>query len=257
MMTKPPERRPPLYLLTGLGIGLIAGLVLIIVFPANRVNLSPANLAEDYKTQYRLMVALAYASSGNIGRAQARLSLLKDSNPVRALASQAQLALADNSTQREARALASLAADLQVLYASAQSTSAAVNTPNPQEQGALATPFQTTAENAVYHLKSQELLCESNETPPLVKIFVFDAKGNAQAGVRISMASEAGSEDFFTGARPEFGPGYAEYELIPNTTYALSIQGTQLVGGLKAAACETDAGDPAWGSWLLQFEAGK
>lgn len=255
MMTKPPERRPPLYLLTGLIIGLIFGLVLIIVFPANRVNLSPANLASDYKTQYRLIAALAYASSGNIGRAQARLSLLQDGDPVRALAAQAQLALADNSTQREARALASLAADLQTLNDSAQSTSAAVNTPNPDEQGALATPFQTTAENAVYHLKSQELLCESSETPPLVKMFVFDAKGNAQAGVRISMASADGSEDFFTGAHPEFGPGYAEYELTPNVTYSLSIQGTQLVGGLKAAACETEAGDPAWGSWLLIFNA--
>jgi hypothetical protein len=27
------------------------------------------------------------------------------------------------------------------------------------------------------------------------------------------------------------------------------------MGGLKAAACETDAGDPAWGSWLLMFNA--
>lgn len=256
MMTKPPERRPPLFLVTGLIIGLFLGLAINIVFPAKRVNLSPANLADDYKTQYRLMTALAYASSGNIGRAQARLDLLHDPDPIRLLASQAQVALSDTSTQREARALASLAADLQTFVDSAQSTSAAVNTPNPDQQGAVATPFQTTAENAVYHLKSQELLCESSETPPLLKIFVFDAKDQAQAGVRLSIASTDTSEDFFTGARPDFGPGYAEYELTPGEQYTLSIQGTQMVGGLQAAACETDAGEPAWGSWLLQFAAG-
>jgi cytoskeletal protein RodZ len=255
MMTKPPERRPPFYLLTGLIIGLILGIVLVILFPAAHVDLSPTNLADEYKAEYRLMVALAYASSGNIGRAQARLAILADGDPVRALASQAQLALADSNSQREARALASLAADIQILIDSAQSTSAAVNTPNPDQQGAVATPFQTTAENAVYHLTSQELLCESADSPPLVKIFVFDDKDNAQAGVRITMTYTGGSDEFFTGAKPEFGPGYADYELTPGPQYTLSIQGTQLMGGLQAAACETEEGEPAWGSWLLLFNA--
>lgn len=255
MMTKAPERRPPFYLLTGLMIGLILGVVLIILFPASRIDLAPANLADEYKAEYRLMVALSYASSGNIVRAQARLALLGDGDPVRALASQAQLALVDSSSQREARALASLAADIQILFDSAQSTSAAVNTPNPDQQGAAATPFQTTAENAVYHLTSQELLCENADSPPLVKIFVFDDQDNAQAGVRLSMTSAEGTDEFFTGAKPEFGPGYADYEMTPNNQYVLSIQGTQLIGGLQAAACETEAGDPAWGSWLLLFKA--
>lgn len=255
MMTKGPQRRPPFYLLTGLIIGLVLGLILIILFPASRVDLAPANLADEYKVEYRLMVALSYATSGNIVRAQARLALLGDGDPVRALASQAQLALVDSSSQREARALASLAADIQILFDSAQSTSAAVNTPNPDQQGAVATPFQTTAENAVYRLSSQELLCESADSPPLIKIFVFDGNDNAQAGVRLSVNSVDGNEEFFTGARPEFGPGYADYEMTPGNQYTLSIQGTQLIGGLQAAACETDEGEPAWGSWLLLFKA--
>lgn len=257
MMTKPPERRPPLYLVTGLGVGLILGLVLNIVSPAARSNLGPANLAEDYKSEYRLMVALAYASSGNLGRAQARLAWLHDPDPLRVLASQAQLALVSSGTQREARALASLAADLQTFNESSQATSQAVNTPNPQQQGTAATPFQIAAENAAYRLKSQELLCESSDTPPLLKIFVFDARDNAQAGVRLTMASPDGSKDFFTGARSDLGPGYAEYEVTPGIQYTLSVQGVQMVGGLQAAACETKTGEPAWGSWLLLFSAVK
>jgi len=255
MMTKGPERRPPFYLLTGFFIGVILGLVVIILFPASRVDLAPANLADEYKAEYRLMVALAYASSGNIVRAQARLALLNDGDPMRALASQAQLALVNSSSQREARALASLAADIQILFDSAQSTSAAVYTPNPDQQGVMATPFQTTAENAVYRLTNQELLCESADSPPLVKIFVFNNKDNAQAGVRISMTSTDGTDEFFTGAKPEFGPGYADYEMTPGRQYALSIQGAQLMGGLQPAACETEEGDPAWGSWLVLFKA--
>lgn len=255
MMTKSPQRRPPFYLLTGLIIGLVLGTLLVILFPASRVDLAPANLADEYKAEYRLMVALSYATSGNIVRAQARLALLNDGDPVRALASQAQLALIDNSSQREARALASLAADIQILFDSAQSTSAAVNTPNPDQQGAVATPFQTTVENAIYRLSSQELLCESADSPPLIKIFVFDENDNAQAGVRLSVTSADGTDEFFTGARPEFGPGYADYEMTPGNQYTLSIQGTQLIGGLQAAACETEEGEPAWGSWLLLFKA--
>ena len=254
-MTKPPERKPPFYLLTGLLIGLMFGLVINIASPAKRSNLTPATLSDEYKDQYRLMTALAYASSSNIGRAKARLAWLGDNDPVRALASQAQLSLADSKSQRQARALASLAEDLQSFLDSAQSTSVAVNTPDPSQQGAQATPFAETAENASYIMKSQELLCKSSDTPPLVKLFVFDAKDNAQAGVKLTIASSQGTEEFYTGAHPEQGPGYAEYELSPGVQYTLSVQGTALVGGLQAAACETDAGDSAWGSWLFIFNA--
>lgn len=255
MMAKEAPQRPPLFLVTGLVLGLIAGFVLAwILWPPKVTTIGPANLNEDYKAEYRLMVALAYASSGDLGRAQARIALAGDNDPARTLASQAQIALAGNSTQREARALASLATDLQTFALSAQSTSGAVNTPNPEDAGAIATPFQTDSD-ATYELSSQELLCESSETPPMLKMFVFDERNQPQAGVKLTMSYEGGEDEFFSGARPEFGPGYAEYEMTPGTVYTLSIQGTQVMGGLKAAACETENGDPAWGSWLLLFNA--
>jgi hypothetical protein len=255
MMTKQPENRPPLFLLTGLIFGLIVGFVIAwILLPPRVDTIGPADLEEEYKTEYRLMVALAYASSGDLGRAQARIALVGDNDPVRALASQAQIALTDSSTQREARALASLATDLQGFVVSAQSTSVAVNTPNPQEQGEVATPF-LTGEDATYELQNQQLICESSSTPPLLKIFIFDERGQAQAGVRLSVSYEDSEDEFFTGAWPEFGPGYAEYELTPQVVYNLSILGNQAMGGLKAAACETEEGEPAWGSWLLLFNA--
>jgi len=254
-MIKKPERRSPLYLLTGLVLGLVLGALLAwLVLPARVTNVSPANLADEYKSQYRLMVAIAYAATGDIGRAEARIALLGEAAPARILVSEAQIFLANSETQREARALAGLAAALEAHQASQQSTAVAVNTPNP-EAGELATPYQTTAQNARYHLSSQELLCENTDSPPLLKLFIFDEKQNAQAGVRIGLSSSEGVTEFFTGAQPEFGPGYADYQMTPGVQYTLSIQGSEMMGGLQAAACETEEGEPAWGSWLLLFNA--
>src|SRR4030067_1155397 len=83
------------------------------------------------------------------------------------------------------------------------------------ETGELATPYQTTAQNARYHLSSQELLCENTDSPPLLKLFIFDEKQNAQAGVRIGLSSSEGETEFFPRAQPEFGPGYADYYVEP------------------------------------------
>lgn len=254
-MIREPERKPPLFLLTGLAFGLLLGFVLAwLVWPPRVSQVGPANLAEPHRAQYRLMTALAYASSTDLGRAQARLALLGDSDSVRSLSTQAQEALASNATQREARALASLAEDLGTYLANLQATAQAVTTPNPGDETA-STPFESIGEGAAYYLADQQLTCESTESPPYLKIFVFDPNRNPQAGVLLSISSTEGEAQFTTGQRPEMSPGYAEYPLTPRVAYTLSIQGVQMMSGIQAAACETEEGQAAWGSWLLLFNA--
>jgi hypothetical protein len=253
-MIKEPEQKPPLYLLTGVALGLVLGFIFAwIIWPARADAVGPNSLALEYREQYRLMTALAYAASGDLGRAQARLALLQDGDPVRMLTSQAQFALGNSATQREARALAGLAADLGDLIANQQATVESVNTPNADDPAA-STPF-AAGEGASYFLSDQDLVCESSEAPPLVKIFVFDANRNPQAGVELTLVSSEDEDDFSTGLRPEMSPGYAEHVLVPGTLYTLNISGEQVMGGLQAAACETDLGEPAWGSWVLIFNA--
>ena len=105
-----PERQPPMFLLTGLIAGLVLGLLMAwIVFPARAGSIDPSQLNSEQKDQYRVAIALAYASSGDLGRAEARLALLNDPNPGRALRNQAQLQLLQPGGQREARALDQLA----------------------------------------------------------------------------------------------------------------------------------------------------
>lgn len=255
-MINEPKRKPPLYLLTGLVFGLLVGLILAwIIWPPSINAVGPNNLETTYKDQYRLAVALAYAASGDLGRAEARLALLGDTDPVRALTAQAQVMLANNATQREARALAGLAADVEEHFVALQAATQSAGTPDPN-QPAAATPFQADSEGAAYFIDGEpELVCDSVDAPPYLKIFVFDGNHNPQAGVELSIKSEEGNVDFITGQRPEMSPGYAEVEITPGVVYTLSIQNVEMLGGLQAAACETEDGDPAWGSWLLLFNA--
>jgi hypothetical protein len=253
-MINDPQQRPPFYLITGLVIGLVIGLVTAwIVFPPRVTDVGPASLQDSHKEQYRLMTSLAFASSGDLGRAQARLALLEDGDPIRALTTQAQLMLANNATQREARALAALATAMQELVANQSATAEAINTPNPEDQGQVSTPFEADTASASYELDNQELVCDSVDTPPYLQIFMFDPNANPKAGVQLKLESTEGVVELATGLRPEMSPGYAEFILSPSVVYTLSINGVEMMGGIQAAACQTADGDPAWGTWLLLF----
>ncbi|NIQ95105.1 MAG: hypothetical protein GWN87_13530, partial [Desulfuromonadales bacterium] len=88
------SRRPPIYILTGLIVGIVLGLVYAwVLTPAEALETRPADLRSDFKDAYRELIARAYLANGDLGRAAARLELLEDGDPVRALAVQAQLSL--------------------------------------------------------------------------------------------------------------------------------------------------------------------
>ena len=103
------EKRGAWYLLTGLVIGLALGLVYSLgLNPIEFSFIAPQSLGEAYKEQYRLLIAQAFEANGDIGRAEARLSLLHDNNMPAALAAQAQKLLAEGGDPDEARSLAAL-----------------------------------------------------------------------------------------------------------------------------------------------------
>ena len=102
------------YLLTGLVFGLVLGLVYAwLINPVDYVNTIPSSLREDYRDQYRLMIALAYAANKDLVRASERLKLLNDDDPVRTLTEQAQRILAEDGSMEDARALGALATAMQ------------------------------------------------------------------------------------------------------------------------------------------------
>lgn len=101
------------FLLSGLIIGLALGfLTSWVLAPAEYVNTIPSTLRIDYKDQYRLMIASAYASNGDLLRAYVRLGLM-DQDPVGALKEQSQRMLAASMPVNEVQPLADLTSALE------------------------------------------------------------------------------------------------------------------------------------------------
>jgi len=108
-----PEKHGAWYLVTGLIMGLILGMIYARwVNPIIYENTEPSSLNETDKDIYRSTIAQVFAKTGALDRALRRMELLEDEDPFLALGSQAQLALAQGK-EDEARALAMLASNLQ------------------------------------------------------------------------------------------------------------------------------------------------
>jgi hypothetical protein len=118
------DNRGPWYLITGLVLGIIAGvLVAWVVQPVTYTNTKPASLRTDFKDQYRAMIAAAYLANGDLVRAKDRLKQLEDEDPYRTLAEQAQRTLAEGTFPQDARALGLLAIALGQPATTANNTS--------------------------------------------------------------------------------------------------------------------------------------
>jgi hypothetical protein len=72
--------------------------------------------------------------------------------------------------------------------------------------------------------------------------------------VEVTVVWEGGEDRFFTGLKPEKGPGYADFSMEPGVVYTLQLaSGGQPVPDLSAAGCESESGESYWGSWSLVF----
>src|SRR5512146_689064 len=113
MIRRREDNRGPWYLLTGLVLGLAIGLLISwVLAPTKYVDTAPFSLRSDYKDGYRSLIAAAYQSDGDLGRARSRLDLLQDGDPLQALVAQAQRSVAAGQPADDSRALAILAAAL-------------------------------------------------------------------------------------------------------------------------------------------------
>jgi len=134
-----------LALLTGLGLGLAYAWF---ISPVTYVDANPTLLRSDFKDQYRIVIASAYASNQDLARARARLSLLGDINPVDELTAQAQRMLAAGESFENARPLAQLATDLQQGFVNQPFTPTAFPTFNTPDVPLEATPTESLSEQA-------------------------------------------------------------------------------------------------------------
>jgi hypothetical protein len=104
------EERGPWYLLTALIIGISLGLVFAwVIAPVEYVDTTPETLREDFKDQFRIAIAAAYAATGDLARARARLDYLGDQEIDSSIAVLAQRAVAEGRPTSDAHNLGLLA----------------------------------------------------------------------------------------------------------------------------------------------------
>ena len=100
------DNRGPWYLLTAAVLGVTIGVLYVwLVSPVRFVNAAPKSLSANFKDSYRALIAAAFQANGDVGRARARLDLLNDSDPVGALAIQAQRWIAEGRPEKDIQPL--------------------------------------------------------------------------------------------------------------------------------------------------------
>jgi len=104
------DERGNWYLLTGVVLGIILGILFAwVISPVEYVDTAPESLKDEFKDQYRVLIASAYVANGDLVRAKARLGLLGEADIYLVVAEQAQQMLAEGGSVEEAQALGRLA----------------------------------------------------------------------------------------------------------------------------------------------------
>ena len=104
------DERGNWYLITGVVLGIILGILFAwVISPVEYVDTAPESLTNEFKDQYRVLIASAYVANGDLVRAKARLELLDEPDIYLVVAEQAQQMLAEGGSVEEAQALGRLA----------------------------------------------------------------------------------------------------------------------------------------------------
>jgi hypothetical protein len=240
--------------------------------PVEYVDTAPDTLRADFKSDYLALIASAYASTGNLARAQARLDLFPDPDPATTLADLAQQRLAEGRPESEARAIALLASAL------GEQPTPFMRTPGALETALAANPtvtpdilatshaLQTSAPTLIpsrtptpfvagsFELQSRELICDPALPGPLLQGMVLDAQRRQLPGVEVLVVWDTGQDHFFTGLKPELGLGYGDFSMTEGVVYAVQIAGNAvLVSDISPEECGDDGEDIYLSSWLLTF----
>lgn len=288
------RRHPPYYLITGFILGLAIGLILtLVILPVQYSNVPPETLNQTDKDRYRLMIAMAYQSNQDLGRATARLGLLRDDDIAGQLIQQSRR----SQSRSDAQILLNLAQAIQnpnlqpVNNQEVETPTITVTPPSPEtptptytipstssptgeitetlaisqtpestqaRPTATVTPSVTSVAsmNLAFQLIENQTLCNPTYNVPLIQVEVFDSDSEPLPNARIIVTWSNGQNSFYTGYYPDISIGYADFQMEPETTYNVKIGDIgELVTNLTAPTCEDGEGNTFWGSIYLQFEA--
>ncbi len=273
-------------LFLGLAVGLGGGLFYAWVVDVRvEFDTEPWQLQEQDKAQYTVAVALAYAYDSDLSRAVARLIELRPpGDPIQAAADVA-CRLATTGYVNSSSGLRAIRAvmrfyQLQGRSGCADTLIAMVEAPTPVVQIDLPTPtplppatktptpapavrptltlplvvIPTAQPQSDFNLVSINTFCDT-ELSGLIEVFVQDFNGQGIPGQAVRVRWDGGEDTFFTGLKPERGPGYADFQMKPDTGYTIEMPGRSnpSTQPLVAAPCVTDGGGSSVRSYRVFF----
>lgn len=247
----------------GLLIGVAGGLIYgWLIQPVRFTETSPQALRADFQDDYVALIAAAYAATGDLPRAEARLALLPGAGETDRLAALAQARLAAGRPDAEVQALAALAAALdgERPTAAPSATSAptrvstAAATPPPVTALPRASPQPTFTPGAPFRVGEKTLVCDDPSPLPRLQVIVMDSSGEGVPNVQVRVLWDSGQDQFFTGLKPELGIGFGDFELEPGIEYTVQLGESEAIArGIQAESCTDASGQTRLGSWRLTF----
>jgi len=275
------------YLILALVIGIGLGLVYAwFISPIEYVDATPQVLRADFKDDYRVAIAAAYAATGNLERARSRLNYLGDTDPVQALTAQAQRMLAGGKSFDAVEQVAMLASALEGQPYTAdlptpinkipetgevfptETRIPASNLPTdtlepaqaistlPASTAALRpTITRTPTPGTSYIVLAQETICDPAITENILQVIVVNSTRKQMPGAEIVVTWNNREEHFYTGLKPELGYGYADFRMDPEKVYSLRMAlGGDQVSNLTPPTCTASDGSLYNGGLRVTFQ---
>jgi hypothetical protein len=275
-------------LILGLAVGIGGGLFYAWgVNPVKEFDTEPWQLEDADKAHYIVAVMLDYSHDSDLNAAVTRLLALKlDGDPIQAVADVAcDLAttgyVENNSGLHAIRAMMTFyqlqgkhgCADnlipsqdidatksvIEVIVPTATLVPPPTKTSTPQgPERPTSTPFvfvvPTSQPQTDFALANIQTFC-SAELSGLIEVYVQESNGDGIAGQEVRVRWDSGEDHFFTGLKPERGPGYADFEMVAGKGYTVEMPGRSdpTSEPLSAAPCTTDDGARAITSYRVVF----
>lgn len=225
--------------------------------PLDFKNAPPAALRSAIKEDYVRMISLAYEADGDIVLAQRRLAALELANPIQTFTDliERERRSAREPTVPDALIHLGHALGYKLPYTTLRPT------PLPRRGAVItitvvATPVARVPSFRL--IEHAQLSCMDEPKDARLKFYVRDAAGRDLPNIAIEIRSKDTIETVYTGLKPEYGLGYADYQAVPGT-YAVTILNSQtetisnLVIGKPPANCQADRGATPRG-WKLVFQ---
>lgn len=268
----------------GAGVGLLYSWV---IAPVQYTDTGPNALRADFQAAYVQWAARALAVDGNLGRARTRLALLGWADPAQTTAALAQQLEAAGAEPAQVAAVAGLAAALAGEPPAPTATPAPptaeggtpaateptfTDTPAPSPTASatpestvtvipsitpqlLPTRTPTATPQGAFDFKGRQLVCDPTLGEPLIQVMTENAGTVPVPGVEVVVTWDGGFDHFYTGLKPDQGPGYGDFTMTPGVAYTVHLAESPslAVEGITVENCGAAGGGTFPGSWLLVF----